>query len=76
MGVMSGKTQPPVFVAGKRVFEKTPFFARFRAFWVEVGEVIVEAWKSVAEAAKIPDKRKHYKVGVAIGLIVGVISAF
>lgn len=24
----------------------------------------------------MPDKRKHYKVGVAIGLIVGVISAF
>lgn len=25
LGVMSGKTQPPVFVAGERVFEKTPF---------------------------------------------------
>ena len=38
LGVMSGKTQPPVFVAGERVFAKTPFFARFRAFWIEVVE--------------------------------------
>lgn len=39
-------------------------------------EVIAKACKSLAEAAKMPDKRKHYKVGMAIGLIVGVISAF
>ena len=73
LGVMSGKTQPPVFVAGERVFEKTPFFARFRAFWVEVGEVIVEVWKSVAEAAKMPDKRKHCLVGALIGLFFGCL---
>lgn len=76
LGVMSGKTQPPVFVAGERVFEKTPFFARFGAFRVEVGEVIAQVWKGVAEAAKMPDKRKHFKVGMTICLIVGVISAF
>ena len=56
-----------------RVFEKTPFFARFRAFWVEVGEVIVEVWKSVAEATKMPDKRKHLYVGIVIGLVFGCL---
>lgn len=76
LGVMSGKTQPPVFVAGERVFQKTPFLAHLRAFFVSIGEVIAKASKSLAEAAKMPDKRKHYKVGMAIGLIVGVISAF
>ena len=73
LGVMSGKTQPPVFVAGERVFEKTPFFARFRAFWIEVGEVIAQVWKSVAEAAKMPDKRKHLYVGIVIGLVLGCL---
>ena len=73
LGVMSGKTQPPVFVAGETVFEKTPFFARFRAFWVEVGEVIVEVWKSVAEAAKMRDKRKHLFAGMLIGLVFGCL---
>ena len=73
LGVLSGKTQPPVFVAGERVFEKTPFFARFRAFGVEVGEVIAEACKSVVQAAKMTDKRKHLYVGIAIGLLFGCI---
>ena len=73
LGVLSGKTQPPVFVAGERVFEKTPFFARFRAFGVEVGEVIAEACKSVVQAAKLTDKRKHLYVGIAIGLLFGCI---
>lgn len=57
-------------------FQKTPFLAHLRAFFVSIGEVIAKASKSLAEAAKMPDKRKHYKVGMAIGLIVGVISAF
>ena len=73
LGVMSGKTQPPVFLAAERAFEKTPFFARFMAFWVEVVEVIAEAWKSVAEAAKMPDKRKHLYVGIVIGLVFGCL---
>ena len=60
LGVMSGKTQPPVFVAGERVFQKTPFLAHLRAFFVSIGEVIAKASKSLAEAAKMPDKRKHY----------------
>lgn len=76
LGVMSGKTQPPVFVAGERVFRKTPFLAYLRAFNISMGEVVAGICKSLAEAAKTHDKRKHYKVGVAIGLIVGVISAF
>lgn len=57
-------------------FHKTPFLAHLRAFFISVGEVIAKTCKSIAEAAKMQDKRKHYKVGVAIGLIVGVISAF
>lgn len=73
LGVMSGKTQPPVFVAGERVFEKAPISARFRAFCVEVGEVIADVYKSVAEAAKMRDKRKHLFAGMFIGLVFGCL---
>ena len=73
LGVMSGKTQPPVFVAGERVFEKAPISARIRAFCVEVGEVIADVYKSLAEAAKQPDKRKHCLVGALIGLFFGCL---
>lgn len=39
LGVMSGKTQPPVFVAGERVFEKrrfSPVLGRFGLKWVKL----------------------------------------
>ena len=76
LGVMSGKTQPPVFVAGERVFQKTPFLAHLRVFFISVGEVIAKACKSLAEAAKMPDKRKHYKVGATIGLLWALFPRF
>ena len=38
-----------------------------------MGEVIVEVWKSVAEATKMPDKRKHLYVGIVIGLVFGCL---
>lgn len=73
LGVISGKTQPPVFVAGERVFQKTPFLAHLRASFISVGEVIAKACKSLAEAAKMPDKRKHLFAGMLIGLVFGCL---
>ncbi len=76
LGVLSGKTQPPVFVAGESVFVKTPIKARISAFLVEVKESIIQAWENVKDASKQPDKRKHFFVGVAIGLVVGILLGF
>ncbi|KGF17537.1 hypothetical protein HMPREF1640_07180 [Prevotella sp. S7-1-8] len=73
LGVMSGKTQPPVFVAGERVFEKTPFLPVLGRLGLKWVEVIAEAWKNLAEAAKMPDKRKHLYVGIVIGLVFGCL---
>lgn len=33
LGVLSGKTQPPVFVSGEQIFYKPNFMARLRAFF-------------------------------------------
>ncbi|MBS7401859.1 MAG: hypothetical protein KIG16_05085 [Eubacteriales bacterium] len=57
-------------------FSENAVFSPFEASFISVGEVIAKVCKSLAEAAKMPDKRKHFKVGMTIGLIVGVISAF
>lgn len=38
LGVMSGKTQPPVFVSGEKVFATASMKARILAFWHEVME--------------------------------------
>lgn len=73
LGVLSGKTQPPVFIAGESVFEKAPIKAQILAFLSQAKESIIEAWESLAEAAKQSDKRKHYIVGFLISLIVGTL---
>lgn len=71
LGVMSGKTQPPVFVAGEPVFEKPSIKARILAFFEEAKESIKQAYENAKEAAKHPDKRKHFIVGALISLCVG-----
>lgn len=73
LGVLSGKTQPPVFVSGEMVFEKAPLKARILAFWGKAKESIIQTWENLAEAAKQPDKRKHFNVGFVIALVVGVL---
>lgn len=73
LGVLSGKTQPPVFVSGEMVFEKAPLKARILAFWGKAKESIIQTWENLAEAAKQPDKRKHFYVGFVIALVVGVL---
>lgn len=73
LGVLSGKTQPPVFVSGEMVFEKAPLKARILAFWGKAKEIIIQTWENLAEAAKQPDKRKHFYVGFVIALVVGVL---
>lgn len=73
LGVLSGKTQPPVFVSGEMVFEKAPLKARILAFWGKAKESIIQTWENLAEAAKQPDKRKHFYVGFVIALVVSVL---
>ncbi len=73
LGVLSGKTQPPVFVSGEMVFEKAPLKARILAFWAKAKESIIQTWENLAEAAKQPDKRKHFYVGFVIALVVGIL---
>lgn len=73
LGVLSGKTQPPVFVSGEMVFEKAPLKARILAFWGKAKGSIIQTWENLAEAAKQPDKRKHFYVGFVIALVVGVL---
>ena len=73
LGVLSGKTQPPVFVSGEMVFETAPLKARILAFWGKAKESIIQTWENLGEAAKQPDKRKHFYVGFVIALVVGVL---
>lgn len=74
LGVRSGGTQPPVWMAVEEVFEKPPIFCRVREKIRGVINYITEVEKSVWEAAKQPDKRKHFIVGFIIAVIVGFLT--
>ena len=76
LGVLSGKTQPPVFVSGTRVFNKAPFSARCRAFFGSVAESITEAIRATTRATKQADKQKHFAAGFVIALLTGVLAGF
>lgn len=75
LGVLSGKSQPPVFVSGECVFQKTPIKAEIKAFFVQMVEWFTEGVKRIAEAAKQPDKRFHFVAGFLISLLFGIILA-
>ena len=73
LGVLSGKTQLPVFVSGESVFVKPPFKARFLTFISDMKQVIVNAFKSVKEAFGKTDKRNHFLAGFAISYFIGFL---
>ena len=72
LGVLSGKSQPPVFVAGEIVFQKTPISAQIKAFAYSVKEHTTELAKTVWGYLKEPDKRKHLIIGFLISLLIGI----
>lgn len=63
------------FLSGESVFMKAPIKERFRAFVSEAKESIIGAFESVREAAKQPDKRKHFIVGALIAFVLGILIA-
>lgn len=73
LGVLSGGTQPPVFLSGNRVFNKASFKARISAFFSNLKDNITDAVKSLKSHFKEPDKVKHYIVGLSISLLVGIL---
>lgn len=73
LGVLSGKTQPPVFVAGERVFTRIPFKLRVKAFFLMIGETIKEAFEKGKNGLKESDKRKHFIVGFILSLVIGAL---
>lgn len=72
LGVLSGTTQPPVFISGENVFEKDSIKVRFKVFLYQVKESITGALERIRNGLQQPDKRKHFAVGFAISLVIGV----
>lgn len=72
LGVLSGNTQPPVFISGETVFAKASIKARICDFLSNLKDNIVNALKSVFQGFRQADKRKHFIVGFAISVFVGL----
>lgn len=54
LGVLSGKTQPPVFVSGEAVFNKQPLKDRISAFLSEVKKVSLKHGKALQKPPNTP----------------------
>lgn len=76
LGVLSGKTQPPVFVTGERPFSKAPLKSRIKAFLLDCGDFISNVCENVREAAKQSDKHKHFFFGFLLSLVFGGATTF
>lgn len=76
LGVVSGNTQPPVFVcADRNVFvPKTGFnekmITSMKTFFADFADI----WESIIDGFKQPDKRKHMMYGFLISAVVGIIN--
>lgn len=76
LGVKGGGTQPPVFVTVESPFFRPPFFARVKdkiSNMIDCAESFV---KSVQNAAKQPDKRKHFVGGMLVSFLIGLYNPF
>lgn len=73
LGVISGGSQPPVFLSGDGIFVKTALKCRVADFLASVKERFVRIGKSLLDGFRQPDKRKHLIAGFLISLIVGVL---
>ena len=76
LGVMSGKTQPPVFVSGSNLFNRLPLMVRFRACISSMVGRVADVIKVFVRAAKQADKQKHFVVGLFASLLAGVLFGF
>ena len=72
LGVLSGNTQPPVWVDGCRPFVKAPLKARISDFVRKIVEFIMDKWENLANGIKQPDKRKRLIASFAISLACGI----
>lgn len=62
LGVLSGGTQPPVFVAGSNVFKRR--------------SPIISSLKAIISACSQNDKHKHFVAGLVISLVLSLLSGF
>lgn len=54
LGVCSGKTQPPVFIAAEPVFEKAPAKDRIKEWFTDLWENLVAMFKSIIQCPMKP----------------------
>lgn len=74
LSVLSGRTQPPVFVTGKYIFVRPPFFARVRLWLEDAWDNIKMASFALKAATQDKDIRNNFICGFIISLLVGIFS--
>jgi hypothetical protein len=71
LSVLSGVTQPPVYITGERMFVLPPLFARVRNSVSEMINSTTQIFNALKNALNQRDKQIHLLCGFLISLVVG-----
>ena len=74
IGVLSGNTQPPIFISGENVFVKPSIKARFCAFLSKLKNYATKVGTRIFRGFIQPDKFLHLLVGFIIAFFIGLIN--
>lgn len=76
LGVMSGRTMPPVFVdAETNVFDpQIKTTSKFMSWWRMFTDDLFVAWNNIKQGFRQEDKRKHLLCGFAIAFVIGIFN--
>lgn len=71
LGVLSGGTQPPVYVVSEKLFQSQPKTSRLRVFVDDLVYNTAVVIENIMSGLKQSDKRLHLYAGIAISFVVG-----
>lgn len=69
LGVMAGKTQPPVWLGAENPFEAEKPATKLQMAWLDIKDFITDTWALVKHGFSQADKRKHFTIGMAIAFV-------
>lgn len=73
MGVMSGQTQPPVWLTSENPFVEPKATTKIALWWYDVRDFITDTASLIKYGFTQADKRTHFVVGMVISWVFGML---
>lgn len=73
LGVLSGDTQPPVWLDTENPFAEPKPTTKIENIWYNIKDFFTETWALLRDGFGQSDKRKHFIIGMVISWVCGFI---